>query len=253
MEKPAVPRLDDLQYKGLFLYQQAGLPCFTQDSVLLAGFARLSPGDTAVDLGAGTGALAVLCHGRTEAQFTCVEKNADVSALLQKSIVYNKLDIPVHTMDWADAPKALGHGRFSAVLCNPPYFPRGTGSPSPARAQARGAGEEEGQPLAGAMQAASALLKNGGKLFLCYPASQLADAICTLRENRLEPKRMRLVAENIAIAPYLALLEARKGGKPGMAQEPVLLLREADGSFTREYKQIYHMNPTDTVEESCQA
>jgi len=236
METPR-PRLDDLQYKGLFLYQRADLPRFAQDAVLLAAFADLTARDRAVDLGAGTGALAVLCGARTGAAFVCVEKEEALCALLRRTAAYNGLNLPVHCMDWADAPAALGRGTFTAALCNPPYYAAGTQSPDPARAAARGGRNA----LKGAVSAAAKLLQNGGRLYLCYPAERLTDALVLLRGTGLEPKRLRLAAENAGAAPYLALICARKGGRPGMKTEPLLFLRDEQGRDSAELRKIYHM------------
>lgn len=231
------PRLDDLQYQGLFLYQRADLPCFSQDSVLLAAFADLTRHERAVDIGAGTGALALLCGARTGAQFCCVEREAALCALLRQTMEYNALQIPVYETDWAQAPNVLGFGAFTAALCNPPYFAEGTQSPDPLRAAARG-GQDA---LQGAVQAAARLLKNGGRLYMSYPADRLADVFFTLRQQGLEPKRLRLVAYNIKKPPYLALIMARRGGKPGLAVEPALLLKDETGADSEELRAIYHL------------
>lgn len=246
-QAPAPPlRLDDLQYKGLMLYQRADLPCFTQDAVLLADFATLRPEDTAVDIGAGTGALAILSHARTGARFACIEKEPALCALLRGSIAYNRLErhVEVHELDWADAPAALGYGAFTAALCNPPYFGGGVSSGRPARALAR-TGEESPlpsseAPLTAAGTCAARLLQNGGRLFLCYPARQLTQALYALHAAGLEPKRLRLAAQNAEKAPYLALLECKKGGKPGVVMEPLLCLRDEAGRETQEYRRVYH-------------
>lgn len=231
------PRLDDLQYKGLRLYQREDLPCFTQDSVLLADYADLCASDIAVDIGAGTGVLSILCHARTGAQFCCIEKEAALCELLQRSLALNGLDFPIYNMDWSDAPALLGHSRFTAALCNPPYFQKSKPSPNAARASAR-SGKEA---LREAITCAAKLLQNKGKLFLCYPAAELTEVFFALREAGLEPKRLRLVAHNAAKAPYLALLLARKGGNPGLCMQPLLFLKDEAGQDSKELRNIYHM------------
>lgn len=230
-------RLDDLQYKGLFLYQRPDLPRFTQDTVLLAGFAALTARDIAADIGAGTGALSFLCGARTGAKFMAIEKNAALCDLLRQSAAYNHVELPVVEADWADAPRLLGCGGFTAALCNPPYYAAGTQSPDQTRALARGGADA----LQGAVFAASRLLKNGGRLYLCYPADRLTDALVTLREHRLEPKRLRLVARDAASAPYLALVMARLNAKPQLTVEPVLFLKDENGDDSGEYRRIYHI------------
>lgn len=231
------PRLEDLQYKGLFLYQRGDLPRFTQDSVLLSSFADLSPDDIALDLGAGTGAVALLTYARTGAAFSCLEREPALCELLRMTVAYNTLQFPVHELDWADAPERLGHGAFTAIVCNPPYFEKDLQSPNALRAAARGGLDA----LLHAVACAKKLLKHGGKFYICYPAERLADAFFLLRQNGLEPKRLRLVAYNAKKLPYLALILARKGGRPGMKVEHTLLLADENGNDSAGKRAIYHM------------
>lgn len=68
---------------------------------------------------------------------------------------------------------------------------------------------------------ASGLLKYGGRLFLCYPAGGVAVCMAALMAHGLSPKRLQPVASR-GKSPYLVLLEARKGGGPGLRWEPVI-------------------------------
>ena len=61
-----------------------------------------------------------------------------------------------------------------------------------------------------------------------------------MRKHGIEPKRMRIVCHNVSSVPSLVLVEGRRGGKPGMRLEKVLLLKEPDGTDTEEIKSIYH-------------
>ncbi len=232
-------RLDDLQYKGLYIYQSNRLPAFSQDSVLLADFALLKQTDTVVDLGAGTGALTLLAYGRYGASFTCVELNSEAVCLLRRTMEYNKLSIPIYALDWLNCHKALGTGVFSAVLSNPPYFQSGTESPNAQRELGRRNSKQNA--LKDVCEAASRLLKHRGKFYFCYPASALPEAFSYMREYGLEPKRFRLVANNVNASPYLALIMGQKGAKPGAKAESLLFLRDACSNYSAEYRAIYHM------------
>lgn len=212
-------RKDDLQRDGLILYQDTELPRFTADSVLLAHFLRLGPKDTCVDLGAGTGVLSVLGRALTGAAFTAVEKEPALTELLLKSEAENRQGLKCLTADVADAPALLGHGSYTACVTNPPYFDSGAPSPDAMRALARHADDSL---LECFFKTAFLLLKNGGKLFLCCPPDRLASIFSLLIKNRLEPKRMRLSAASPEAAPRLALIEAKKLGKPGLVLEPLL-------------------------------
>ncbi|HOL92432.1 MAG TPA: SAM-dependent methyltransferase, partial [Clostridiales bacterium] len=53
-------RIDDLQYKGLKLIQKKDGFCFGIDAVLLSYFAQVPKSGRVIDLGTGTGIIAVL-------------------------------------------------------------------------------------------------------------------------------------------------------------------------------------------------
>ena len=57
-------RIDDLQYKGLKLYQDTNGFCFGTDAVLLAAFARIRKGERIADICAGNGIIALLTTAR---------------------------------------------------------------------------------------------------------------------------------------------------------------------------------------------
>lgn len=214
-------RIDDLQYRGLVLLQDDALPCFTEDAVLLVRFLRLRPEDRVIDIGCGTGVLSVLGAAHTGASFTGIDIQPALVSLAARSAALNGQAIAFETLDARDAPARFGHGVFSAAVCNPPYCSAGSPSPDGARAAAR---HDAGGTLETMLRAAFLLLKNGGRLFLCYPARELVSIACALRAHRLEPKRLRLVAQTDAHPPYLALLEAKKDAHPGVVVEPALLL-----------------------------
>ena len=88
--------------------------------------------------------------------------------------------------------------------------------------------------------AASSILRNRGRLFVVFPATRLLELCDALRARRLEPKRVRMVHDQACKAPYLALVEAVKNGKPALKWMPPLIVREKDGRETDEIRRIYH-------------
>ena len=212
-------RTDDLQFQGLTILQDGGASCFSEDAVLLANFLRLTPRDFAVDLGAGNGVISILGQAKTGARFAGVERDAAQCALARQSAKQNGQDIAFHCLDVSEAPGALGHGAFSAAVMNPPYFTAGAVAQNRSRAAARH-GAPEALDLF--LSAAFLLLKNGGRLFLCYPAAQLTGLLCALRAHRLEPKRLRTALPDALGAPQRLLVEAKKLGKPGLVWESPL-------------------------------
>ena len=208
-------RYDDLQFNGLILVQDTDYPCFTEDSVLLVNFLQLKKNDRVVDLGSGTGILSVLGQAKTGASFTGIEKHEALCGLARESASINGQDIPFYAMDIADAPVFFGEGAFSAAVCNPPYFSSGDRSERIFRADARHAGEVPEVFL----KAANRLVRNGGDLYLCYPAERLCDIVVLLRNVHFEPKLIRFVPGREAV-PRLVLIRARKNAGPGLRYVP---------------------------------
>ena len=211
-------RTDDLQYKGLILKQDTDLACFTGDSVLLANFLRAKPSDRVIDLGCGNGVLSVLGQGKTGAHFTGIDFRKEQIELAAGSAAENGQDIVFLAMDLKDAAGKFGTGSFDVAVCNPPYFRTGDRSENQVRASARHLEEGVGLFLETAFQ----LLNNGGNLFLCYPAGDLADIVCALRDHRLEVKELQLITSKDGAAPYLALIRSKKNARSGMVMHPVM-------------------------------
>lgn len=190
------------------IFQDPALGCFTEDPIALAHFARIGRNDTVLDLGTGNGVLCLYAETLYGGAYTGIDVNERQIALARRSAERNGQEIRFLAMRAEDAPEALGHGAFSRILMNPPYFVSGDEGK---RAAARHA--KEGL-LSDWCRAAFLLLNNGGTLSLCYPADRLMPLMRALDENRLAPKRIQLLMQGTRAR--LALVEAKKLGKDGL-------------------------------------
>lgn len=231
--------MDSLDYRGMMLIQHNDSFCFGTDSVLLANFARVNAKDCCIDLGAGSGVLSVLIHARTHCNILAVEVDSEQCDRLKRTISVNGIQrfVQVRNIDYIDQCSEIGMGKFDAAVCNPPYFRSDCGTIS----NKAGATHEVLADIDRISSAASSLLKFGGKLFICFPAGRLCEAVCSLCANALEPKRMRLVSSTPNKKPYLCLIEAKKGGKHGVIVEKELVIHNEAGEYTEELKRIYHL------------
>lgn len=118
----------------------------------------------------------------------------------------------------------------------------GRAAPDPVRRTARA---EADCTLDDVCRAAAWLLRWGGSLCLVHRPERLTDLLCALRSHGLEPKRLREVCPTAGAAPSLVLLEARRGGRPGLAIQPPLVLRTAAGAPTAELDAIYFRTQED--------
>ena len=183
------------------------------DALALGEFATVRPRWRVCDLGTGSGALLLLLARRAEGlSLTGVEQDPLAARTARDNLAANGLPGELVLGDWREIP--LPAGAFDLVVSNPPYFPPGSGrGDDPARMELHGGLEE-------LCAAAGRLLKNGGRFALCHRPERLCDVLCTLRAHGLEPKRLKLVAHSPAHSPALLLVEAVKGGRPGLTVEP---------------------------------
>lgn len=132
----------------------------------------------------------------------------------------------------------LPREQYSLVTCNPPYFAAGSGfaNKSDERTIARSEMLCDSGDIG---RAAKYLLKYGGRLCVCQRPERLTDILCAMRDNGIEPKIMRLVQQRADSAPWLVLVEGRRGGRPGVKCLPVLLVEGADGGYSQEMREIY--------------
>lgn len=230
----------EILWGGLTLESAPGVFPLGTDSVLLADFVRLRPRARLCDLGTGSGALGLLlCARREDCTVTGVEIQPEACALCRRNIARNGLEdrMTVLEGDLRQHRQLLPPGGFTDVVSNPPYFPAGSpAAPSPQRAAARSQQSCSPEDLA---QTAAWCLQWGGRFSVVYRPELLADLCCALRSSGLEPKRLRPVRHRAGRPPSLILLEAVRGGKPGLCWEPDLLLETDDGAPSPEYLRIY--------------
>lgn len=214
----------------------------TADTVLLADFARVRAGERGADLGCASGALMLLLLWREPALWmTGLELSAEACALAEENLQRNGLSgrAEVRCGDLRETVKRLPNGSFNFVIANPPYYPVGQGRISPDRERAAARGETDCS-LEELCAAASRLCCSGGRVFLCYRPERLTELLREMSRAHLEPKRMRLVHHSADSDASLVLVEGRKDGHPGLNVEPPLLIRDADGRESAEYRRICH-------------
>ena len=132
-------RLDELHRNGYRIIQNSRKFCFGMDAVLLSGFARVKPGERALDLGTGTGIIPILLRGKTEGRdFTGLEIQEESADMARRSVAYNHLEesVSIVTGDIKEAAALFGAASFDVVTCNPPYMTGNHGLVNPEQPKA---------------------------------------------------------------------------------------------------------------------
>ena len=201
------------------------------DSLALGAFATVKRGWRVCDLGTGSGCLLLMLAAREGGlSLTGVEREERAAQCARENLVHSGLEGTVLQADWRQV--TLPAGGFDLVISNPPYFQPGHGGDGGGARQADCSLEE-------LCRTAARLLRNRGRFALCHRPERLADLCCALRARGLEPKRLRLVCRRAGDAPSLLLLEARRGGRPGLDIAAPLCLEDGTGRPTAELDNAY--------------
>lgn len=234
-------RLDELDRNGYRIIQDPKRFCFGMDAVLLAGFAKVKPGEKVLDLGTGTGILPILLEARTKgASFTGLEIQPESADMAARSVRLNHLENKVHIVngDIREADRLFGAGSYHVVTSNPPYMTdlHGIKNPNEAKAIAR---HEILCTLEDVVSQAAKLLAPCGRFYLVHRPFRLAEILTCLCSHGLEPKRMRLVHSYEDREPNMVLIEALKGGRSWMTVEKPLIIFEKPGVYRSEIREVY--------------
>lgn len=211
---------------------------FGTDAFLLADFASPRHKDRVIDLCAGNGIVGLLMIRNFQPEeVTAVEIQKSAYDLARLSGERSGLGnfLPVN----CDLKEYRSERQADVITCNPPYKALGTGAKSISEAEAI-ARHETDCSIYDVCRAAKRNLKYGGRLCICNRPERLADCITAMRENGIEPKRLRTVHKNADSGAWLILLEGRMGGLGFMKIEKPLFVMSG-GEYSCEMKRIYRI------------
>lgn len=244
-------RLDDiLGYKGLKIYQNSNFFSFSLDSVILANYSDVRLRDKKiVDFCTGNGVVPLILSHRTNSNIIGVEVQDKLCELANKSIEYNNLTDRISIICSDVKDYSLKHiNEFDLVLCNPPYFKVENNSTFNDSYEKKIARHEVLINLEEICECAKKVLKDNGKFCIVHRSDRLMDVLDAFKNNKIEPKRIKFVYDNIEKESTLILVEGQKCGKVGLKVDKPLVLYNLDGSITEEYKRLQEEVNYDTKE-----
>ena len=232
---------DILGYKNRKIFQDTDCFSFSLDSIMLANFATIRLKDKKiVDLGCGNGVIPLIMSLRCDKKIIGVEIQSKLADMAKRSVYYNKLDdvIEIVNLNMKDYVNEDTFESFDLITCNPPYFKvndKNFFNESIEKVIAR---HEVEITLSDLMVIVKKLLKNNGNFAIVHRTDRLMEILSEFRKNKIEPKRIRFVHENVNKESTLVLVEGQKCGNVGLKVENPFILYNEDGSETEEYKKL---------------
>ncbi len=205
------------------------------DGVLLGAWADVSKARAILDIGAGTGLIAIMLAQQSKmAMVTGVE----IEALAAKEAAANALNTP-----WNDRIKIVHQAfqdfscecnqKFDVIVSNPPFFSNSIKSPKNEKSIAR---HNHALPFDALLHGAVKLLEENGKLSVILPVNEGERFIALAENYKLYLTRLVEVSPSPRRGPNRLLIEFSK-------QKSELLLERLDifdlaGSYSPEYKKL---------------
>jgi tRNA1Val (adenine37-N6)-methyltransferase len=205
------------------------------DAVLLGSLTQSSSPKHILDIGTGTGVIALMLAQRfPEAQVTALEIDAEAAAQAAENFKESPFAERMHLI-----PTALQEfstdSSFDLIVSNPPYFPGHLKSNDPKRNQALHTDSLSFEAL---LHHASQLLTPSGQFWVILPPRQMGD-FCKLAEEVLLFANSKIQVQDAASKPVHREIVAFSKTKnlPPM-QTRVHCLKNEDGTYTDDYRQL---------------
>ena len=234
-------RIDDVNDNIKLIQKKDGLT-FGTDALLLAAFIRAFPSATALDFGAGTGIISLLCAVRKKCkQIHAVEVQEEFAKLIARNIKLNTLSATVSVIQ--KDVRSLSYSDIGReadiVFTNPPYMRADSGKTNAENIKTIARHEIFGN-IGDFCYAAAKNLKYGGLFYAVYRPERMTELFYAMRQAKIEPKRLCMVFADANTSPSLILIEGKKGAAAEIKIEAPLFIY-ADKThtiYTPEYQYI---------------
>ena len=207
------------------------------DGVLLGAWARVAHCRNILDIGTGTGLVALMAAQRSQADVLGIDLDADAVAQAAQNVAASPWNrrVRIMEMDVRNVDKLLGTDKafshpFDAILCNPPYFENSLKCPDAARAMARHTDTLSFDELASSV---ARLLNADGEFSVVIPYDRAADMTVSAACYGLFATRQTAVCTKQGAHPKRVLMAFTR---QGAAYTPdVLCIQDAQHGYTPEY------------------
>lgn len=203
------------------------------DGVLLGAWCDLECATKILDIGTGTGLIALMCAQRaSDATITAIEIDQDAYHQAVENVNESRFKdrITVVNEDFRNYCNCQ-HQTFSHIISNPPFFTETTGSPDKKRMLAR---QAESLPFDALIKGVATILMPSGKFSVIIPWGEKLDFVRLCALNGLHLCRKTAVISREGREPIRALLTFSNKILP--LQQNFLTIRDRDGNYTMPYK-----------------
>jgi tRNA1Val (adenine37-N6)-methyltransferase len=225
---------DYFQFKQFTIHQERCALKVGTDGVLLGAWTKYDGAKRILDIGTGTGVLALIAAQRnSSATIDAVEiDDASAEQASENAVASLWADrVRVHRMD---VRRMRVSELYDLIICNPPFYAGEMDSPDERKGLAKHSGELTFEEL---IDATDRLLNDDGRASLIVPKNRETELLNVAEVKGLHPSRRCSVRYLAHRPPKRVLLELRRG--PQQAEEDELTVEmNAGGDFSPRYREL---------------
>jgi len=224
------------QFKQFRIVQERSAMKVGMDGVLLGAWADPSGAERILDIGTGTGLIALMMAQKNNlAQIDAIEVDPDA---------FHEACLNIQQSAWSELIDAelcsfqefagRTNWKYDLIVSNPPFFTNGVKAPVENRAQAR---HSDSLPLDVLISGAAGLLRENARIALVLPVESLQEITQLADLNKLYVSRLCRIKPNPAKPVFRILIELANSACT--IQESELMIEfEKHHDYTPEYKAL---------------
>ncbi|GAB3992219.1 methyltransferase [Spirosoma daeguense] len=206
------------QFKQFTIHQERAAMKVCTDACVLGAYADVGVGGRILDIGTGTGLLALMAAQRNgSAHIDAVEIDTDATAQARDNVAdspfSNRVNVAQKRIQDVDATLL-----YDRILTNPPFYTNHLRSPDAAINRALHTGD---LPFGELVDAVKRLLKSDGEWWVLLPPYEMSKLIELAEMQNLYPFH-RLALRHRATKPVFRMITGFSVGKPVQLSESTL-------------------------------
>lgn len=223
------------QFKQFKIHQEKAAMKVNTDGVLLGAWATTENAETILDVGTGTGVIALMMAQRCSAKITAIEieENAAHEAIQNIQISSWQDRITVQHISFQQFA-TTNQNVFDLIISNPPFFSNGVKSKSHSKSIAR---HNHLLPFNQLIEGCVQLLKSSGKFALILPIEETQQFILQAETEGLFVERITGVKPKRLKNINRYLIEFTKT-KSAVKEEVLSIYIDSGTDYTDQYKEL---------------
>lgn len=206
------------------------------DGVLLGAWVDVDNPAEILDIGTGSGLLALMLAQRSNAGIHAIDIDADACRQARFNVSLSPWENRIQVFNQSlQEFVAKNEKKYDLIVCNPPFFVNSLKNPDPKRSNAR---HNDMLPLTELFKGSASLLQSeNGKLNIILPFDQMENAIALAKEYNLNAFRRTLVQPTPS-KPFHRVLLGFWFGKENADTRQICIEMNLRHEYSEEYKEL---------------